>query len=408
MTNKSHFIPLLFVMALACMASCGGRGGKGENDTLLNEGDSLADNYVKERWSLIPVSFDGQSWSMIDTAGNILLKNEFPQMPTLPYYGYFSMPDKDGLFTVYELSDTGYRAVKNLTSLYAAGYMEDDRIPIVRESGRIEIYDSRGEKKFVALPIDSLEVTSTYSGYSDGMLCFRLADGHIGFYDTEGRVAVKSIYDEVSFFSDGLAIAGIRKDSIECDYEVIDKTGQTVFKLPKGERPSLLYNKGFNNGYLIATNDSSFFLYDREGKKISFPQQISKIEEVNSKYVIFRDKYDDWGIGTLDGDIFVLPQFSFITFAGAYGPFGGTDLEKGFFACGDTESFLLNEKGEIIKEYRDRQSLPFGQFGIFSFDDNKFSLMGLDGKLKHSGKFLDLNISSLAPYDLIESLYLPE
>ena len=117
MTNKSHFIPLLFVMVLACMASCGGRGGKGENDTLLNEGDSLADNSVKERWSLIPVSFDGKSWSMIDTAGNILLKNEFPQMPTLPYYGFFSMPDKDGLFTIYELSDTGYSAVKNLYHL---------------------------------------------------------------------------------------------------------------------------------------------------------------------------------------------------------------------------------------------------------------------------------------------------
>ena len=377
-------------------------------DSIMPQADSIvAEMTAPSPWSLVPVSLDGKSWSFVDTAGNILMRNEFASMPYLPHEGYFTMANDSGKYNVYALTDSGYNAVKNLEGLIAAGYMADGLIPVVTDGSRIEVYNGMGEKRFEAMPVDSVEVTSVNSGYTEGMLCFRLANGKMGFYDTEGNVAVAPLYDEVSFFSDGLAVAGIAQDSVHTDYTVIDKTGATRFMLPQGEHPSLLYNKGFNNGVLIATNDSIFFLYDTEGRKTAFPDSIAKIEEADAEFVIFRDVNNGWGVARHDGRVVIEPEYNFITFAGADGPFGGGDSSAGFFVCSENESFLFNHEGIPLKTFEVPEALPFGKFGVFLFDGKKFSLRDPYGVKKHDGKFEDLNMSALSPFDIIESLYVP-
>lgn len=419
MRHVKRIIPIGILGTLVTVASCSSEKETNATDSTaadsgveltVNTADSLLEAPAppaSSPWSLIPVSLDGEQWSFLDTAGNILFENEFKSMPSLPHEGYFSLAGDDGTFTVYELRDSGYNAVKNLDGFMSVGYMADGLIPVVNKDSRIEVYTKEGEKKFEALPVDSVEVTAVNPGFTEGMLCFRLANSKIGFYDTEGNVAVSPIYDEVSFFNDGLAIAGVDGGTEGMRYTIIDKEGNEKFHLAPGEHPSLLYDQAFNHGKLIATNDTIFLLYDRDGNKTAFPETIAKIEESDGQYVIFRDKDNAWGVASIDGSVLIEPRYQFISFANIEPNFGGGDAKAGFFANGTGESYILNSKGEPVATFEGAEALPFDKFGIFVFDGKEFSIMKPTGERKYEGKFKGINMNALAPYELVKSLYAP-
>lgn len=329
---------------------------------------------------LVPVQVSQDKWSFVDADGNIKFEDEFKERPSLAYNGYFSK-ENNGKYDVYKLDGDKYKEVGDLAGLYSVGYYEEGLIPVSFPKERITVYDESGKKKFEVSPVNGKEVTETNAAYSDGLLVFELEDGKKGYLDKNGKVAIKATYDRAEDFSEGLAVVGVNdEEKNEMRYSVIDKKGETVFKIKDEQSPS----DGFANGYLIVRDNERDVLYNTKGEVTRFPAKIKRISEVAGKNVVFTSEDNEMGVADMEGNIIIRPKYTQIL----------SDGNDGFIAWDGDESLLLNAKGEQQQKLDYEMTLPYGKFGFFGKDGSRICQFDKEGKLKCKADFYDVNLFS--------------
>lgn len=112
--------------------------------------------------------------------------------------GSFSMP------TLYRFD--GNELVELATELKSAGFMNEDRIPVVRYGEAPVILDKDMNEVFRADVVDGIAVEAVAAMYSEGCLWFSLADGTSGCFDRDGKVVfvTSEVRNANHFFVDGV------------------------------------------------------------------------------------------------------------------------------------------------------------------------------------------------------------
>lgn len=333
---------------------------------------------------LVPVKTSKEKWSMLDKDGKILFEDEFKDMPSLVYNGVFSV-EKNDKYTVYKYDGGKYSELGELEGLYSVGYMEDGLIPASMPKERICVYDASGKKKFEVGPIGGKEVTSTAPGYSDGMLRFTTEESKVGYLDKAGKVAIKASYDDAADFSEGLALVKIDDEAKEKPaFSVIDKKGETVFKLKEGHMP---ISEAFSSGYIIVWDSDRPVLYDTKGEIKTFPSKVANITQTDGKYVIFRNEDNEMGVVDMEGEIIVRPKYDYLFF-------NGSDSSNGFIAWDEKESLFINTKGEQERKIDFARMRAYGDFGYFGEDGSRISQINGEGKPICKSDFYNINLDS--------------
>ncbi len=371
------------IIVSAMFASCGG--------------NNAADSFFEDV-DLIPVTLskDGK-WSMINAKGEVVYEDEFKNRPSMCYNGVFSVEEGEG-YSIYKMGSKGPEVFGEAENLKYAGYMSEGLIPVTFPKKRISVLDKNGKQKFELAPVKGSEVVSCSDGFAEGLLSFRTEDSKCGYFDATGKVAIQPAYLSAGKFSDGLAVVsqevGDSTDT-KTEYIVINKKGETVFKIKDGYD---LHSMEFNNGYLYAKNDDRAILIDKKGEIVKFPAKISNIVNWNSKYVIFYNEEDSYGVANLEGEIIIRPKYEYIDF----------DSNDNFLACKDPkdkEVLRLDKEGNEIAKLDYERVAYMGKFGYFAKDGNTISLIDKDGKSIGNNDFYDVSTTLTASSRIIESDY---
>lgn len=381
MNRKDNLLVGAFLVASLAFPSCD------------KVGDFMGSKDGFDNVDLVPVCITENKWSFMDPDGNILFEDEFEGYLTMAYNGYFLAGENDKS-VLYKLDGNKYTEVDGMDDLKGAGYVVDGMIVATRPKSRIAVFDTDGKQKFELGPIEGREIIGSQCAYSEGLLGVATPDGKWGFINKDGEVVIKPQYDVISTFNDGYCLVGDRlspNPPYKMKYSVIDKEGNTVFKLKDGDEviPAryMNFDQFSNNGYMVVMSEDKPLLYNMKGEVTSFPDNIKRIGEADGKYVTFMDENMKCGVCDLQGEIIVKPQYINIQLNGSDGMFGGIlGRDDAFVATTeDQEVILLNKKGEKTSTLtRDVMIvLPYGKFGFVTRDsDNRISVLDKEGKEK--------------------------
>lgn len=335
---------------------------------------------------LIPVTTSKTGkWSMVNPKGEIVYDSEFKNQPTAAYNGLFNVKESNG-FTVYKVGGKSPEAVSGLENLKDMGYLEDGLIPVTFPSKRIALVNATGEIQFELNPTKGVEITCCAPGFSDGMLWFGTEDEKYGFVDKTGKIIIPPTYKDVFSYSEGLAVVTKTNDDNSSDKTIliIDKKGKEVFKLKDGYE---LVNRTFKHGYILAQNDSRFYLFNKKGEEKKLSAKIASVYDYNAKYLIYRNEEGEVGVMDFDDNIIIRPKYNFITFG-----LGNFFLAK---KESDSKEFVkIDTNGEESSEKIDYAGLAaLGKFGYIA-QEGKTAVL-LNDKFTKKGKedFFDINMS---------------
>lgn len=211
----------------------------------------------------IPVQLsEGSSWVFVDHTGARIGNQEWEFEPTVSKNGVFIAQADSGL-TVYKWHKDVAEPVEGLTKLVSAGSYNEGVIPVCGRMERIRIADADGKTVFTLDPIEGKEVSSCALAMHDGMLIISDSKGKSGAVDKEGNLVVKPIYDMMSDYSDGVALAMKYPTNMEDDPEffVVDKEGkETKIKAKIGMDNLICGIEAFSHGscYMSAPLDTSY------------------------------------------------------------------------------------------------------------------------------------------------------
>lgn len=381
MKEKGIIYGLMLLMALPFI-SCNRSGG-----------DSRIDKV-----SMVPVKVSKDKWSFVNEKGEIVFEDEFEYEPSVVYNGFFSAYDGKGT-TLYKVSGNKFEPVGDLDRVEYVGFVEDGLVPATPADHRIGVYDTEGTLKFELTPVGGVEIKRCAPGYSDGLLVVITEEFKVGFMDTEGKMALKPIYDGASYFNDGLAVVSQRDDEGKEKIFVINKNGETQFKLKEGMEPKLVDGRAFVNGYMIVKDEDRDVLYDKKGEVVKFSTKVKRIKETDGKYVIFSNDDNEYGVVDMKGEIIIKAKYKDMDFAN----------NGNFLAQADKDEWReLDKNGDEKMRFDYKEVVPYGKFGYFAYDGKRYSLVDAEAKTKGKEDFKEIGPFEFSRRSAILSDYTPE
>lgn len=269
----------------------------------------------------LPVQIEENGdWGFIDREGNVILEEEFEEMPSPVLEGCFSVLEKNG-YCVYHLDDEGkYSEIAGLSDLAEVGYMQNRLMPVAKKGEHISVVDAAGNCKFVLDKIDDVEVFSCFS-FTDGLMRVDLVDGTYVYVNTSGEKMFSKRFSAATPFFDGYALVEYNEyaDSLAEStiiQALINTSGEIVYRLRENEDMPFL-DPSFNR--MVIEREDKLYLCTMTGDEIC--RLPSKVEEV---YAVTEDKYiyenDDLelGLSSNDGDRLIRPKYESLVFNGKY------------------------------------------------------------------------------------------
>ena len=372
------FKSICALLAAAAATVFTGCSSSGSGDKLLDMSE------------LIPVRESSKdNWGFYSPDGKTFLLDEFEHQPSSVIGGLFSVQEgKDGGYTLYKFDEKKPAAI--LEGLKAVGFLSDGLIPVVKKGERISIADKNGEVKFTLDPVKDKEIIQCGDGFWDGLLYVINQDNKYGFVSTDGSYVVEPKYDTASNFSDGLCVVGVRSegDDPEMQYSVIDKKGETVFKIKHTP-----YKMDFQDGLLLVRDDNDRFIFlDTKGEQVyKCPEKFKSIYGYNKKYIIFGDDDDKSGVANFDGETVIRPKYDRIAFYG----------DDQFIAAvsDDEECYVLDKEGEKVIDLDGyKMAVWAGRYGLVGYDKSGYEFLDKEGKPLKGAAFEDISPSYCASF----------
>lgn len=333
-----------------------------------------------ENVDYIPVKLDQKgNWSFLAPDGTIKYEDEFKNEPSLVYNGYFSVEEGKG-YSLYKADGKKPELVKGCEDLKSVGYMNEGLVPLTKADQRITVCDESGKQAFELKPINNHEVVNCSAGFEDGLLRVVTDEGLVGYVDKKGNTAIAPKFNEGNNFSDGLAL--VEKDDVEM---VIDKKGETVFKLKEGQH---FTSEEFQNGYAVAIEEDRCLFVDKKGEQTKCPEKVQYVGGYDSDYYTFSDG-DGWGVmKRKDNEIVIRPKFQSIQIVG-----------EGEFLCqADDDTYTVRDsKDEVKLKFDDYKGVGWlHQFNYVASEGKTMVLLDKDGKPVKKAEFVDMGMNPCA------------
>ncbi|MBL7718273.1 MAG: WG repeat-containing protein [Flavipsychrobacter sp.] len=277
-------------------------------------------------YKLLPVEKDGK-YGYIDHEGKWIINPQFKD----------AYPFSDGLALVqgsddkYGYIDDNGRYVINPQYVGATNFSEGTAI-VVSENGYPTCIDEKGITKF------TLKEAELASNFKEGLAWVLVGDKY-GYIDKAGKMVVSPQFDDVGFFSGGLATYAIKKadDSTKKIWGFIDKKGKIVvtaqfailselkegiaYASTDGEKYGYVDKKGayvinpqfddahlFNDGLASAKQGENWGYIDEKGKWVINPQ-FERGGCFLDGIAAVRSGKENWGYIDKKGKYLINPQF---------------------------------------------------------------------------------------------------
>lgn len=170
-------------------------------------------------------------------------------------------------------------------------------------------------------------------------------------------------------FNEGVAIVAT-KDGDDYKFSVIDKSGNTLFKIKEDYIPQSLT---FKDDRLLLKSDDNYAFVDKKGEMEKLPAKYGDISDYNSKYIIFQKRGErEYGVADMESEVIIRAKYKRIQFAGS---------DK-FLCMKDDDTEVLDAKGETVLTLDGEEAFYAGEYGYFVRDGNTFELTDNDGKTK--------------------------
>lgn len=354
----------------------------------IMSGCSNSSNTAMLDVSHIAVSMDGDHWSLMDNAGNIVCQDEFSQRPSAVIEDMFFVKQGNS-YSLYKIDELKSHQIENCFQLRDYGFFNDGLCLVTFPGERISIINKSGEKEATLEPINGHEVVSCYTYFADGLILAKLDNDHYCYLNTKGDLAFDSEFTTAGPFSDGRAVVE-RNGRIE----VINTSGQTEFEIDKeiklkehffsldsyhferskaeieycsSDTPDLT-DVAFYHGYLFGKNKNEKLqiVINKNGEVTKLPSTVHYVEAFNGTHLIFQN--DNWDYGVLDIntlDVVIRCKYESIQFVD----------QESFLVESDDYYSVVNLKDEEqcqISDYEKVEAATYG-FGIFAYKNWKDS-----------------------------------
>ena len=310
--------------------------------------------------------------------GALAYEGEFKTQPSAVFNGYFSVLNAKGNLSLFEADGKKTREVPGCSNLFACGVMSEKLIPVTPKGGRIKLIDGEGAVKATLEPVGGKEVVACYQMVTDGMLLVILEDGGVGYLDKTGKVAIKPIYTDGTFFQHGHAIV-TKQSEKENRRMVIDKEGTIVLKFK--ESWELAYNALACDRVVVKVGDR-FALVAIDGTETKLPTKVKEVIRVTGENLIYKTDDDLYGVCDLKGQIVVNSKYKELF-----------ELDGDFIAkIDDSSDFIrIDAKGEVKTRFDFKEiDMSAKAFGIFAKEGSTYTLYDIDGKAKSKAEIFNV------------------
>ena len=260
--------------------------------------------------SYISVQLDGSNmWSLMNVSdGETVMTNEFFSPASNIVEGAVFVENDNKEFNLYNLKDTKNRL--NRRPFDIVSNFSNDGHALVQEKGAPwEIIDTKGD--IVALLDKSLSVLTGFS--EDNLAVVKdVANGKIGYINSEGQIVISPRYEFGSIFSNGVAMVYTTKKDGNNLYSAIDKAGNVLFTYGSNQYSSIGL---FNDGYALAVAGENCVLIDKAGARVLTVckgTDISKLGYKDGK-IIFSEG-DFFGLKDINDRVLIRPKYKELKF----------------------------------------------------------------------------------------------
>ena len=294
---------------------------------------------------------DESDWGFITREGKVILEDEFKNEPSPVIGGLFSLPTNDG-YTVYRLTDDGnYSILNSLEHLASVGYFNNNRLPISRHGGMIEVVDGKGETVFTLSQIDGTDVASCFS-FHEGIMPVMLADTTMVYVDKDGSMLFGRRFLSGTYFRGGHAVVrelpkdGSKLVEDKATLAIINTSGKPTF-IPDSDYSLAgsdnAYGLSFHNGFITLERRNKNYIYDLNGKlQCQCPASVEELGFINEDQFIYSND-DMIGMMNFNCERVIRPHYEFILPVGKY-----------FVAMkesDDEEILLIDKNDNVIRTY---------------------------------------------------------
>lgn len=277
-------------------------------------------NYRGRYVTHLPVQLEEDGdWGFIDREGNIILEEEFEEMPSPILEGCFSVLEKNG-YCVYHLNDEGeYSEIAGLSDLAEVGYMQNGLMPIAKKGEHISVVDATGNCKFVLDKIDSIEVYSCFS-FTNGLMRVDLVDGTYAYVNTNGEKMFAKRFSAAIPFFDGYALVEYNENTDSLigfkSQALINTFGEVVYRLRENEDIQLL-DPSINR--MVIEREDKLYLCTITGDEICrLPSKVGEVYAVTEDKYIYENDDFELGLSSNDGNRLIRPKYESLVFIGKY------------------------------------------------------------------------------------------
>lgn len=341
-------------------------------------------------------------WGLISPSGEVLINDEFNEMPTVAINGRFLVRNGAGLWDIYTAEKHPKKVAGDFVS---AGMFIEKVMPVAEMNNPIQLIDLNGKVVATLDEIDGKPV-SECRNFVNGLAVVK-AGNYYGAVDTQGKMVIEPRYFVLEPSSGGKLLAIDKKYESESDmnnvnYTILDSKGEEV-GVVKGRRVS--YFNALRTSYRtsdLVVNDLLAAVTTKNDEQVMGLMRLDgdwqvepsgktvSITQNRGKWYIF---YNGEGMGLMDGkgEVKIRAKYDFLEFID-----NDVLLAKEEDA---SRSMLIDLNGKEIghDEYLHALSSFDGKHIFVQTNNNEWELVDKKGKskeLKTNIYYVDFNGSN--------------
>jgi len=261
-------------------------------------------------------------WGLIGTDGQVLVSDDYKQMPTVVMHNRYFAKNKDGKWELYGVENQPRQI--GTDEYTQVGAFVAEVAPVVEEGKSVEFIDTEGNVAFTLDRVDGKQV-STCTNFSDGVAVFR-AGKYCGAINTRGEVIIDPRYIEILPANEGKMLALDRKYEKNLRQGEIDDINYTIIATDGKELGTIstrrfkIASRSFVSGALVVTDESGngtvrTGLINEKGDWIVKPtDKIKSVKAIRNNTFIFSDG-DAYGVMNFEGDQVIRPRYANLIYA---------------------------------------------------------------------------------------------
>ncbi|MBR1409805.1 MAG: WG repeat-containing protein [Prevotella sp.] len=334
----------------------------------------------------------GDSWSIIDKEGKVVVKEEYPSDASIsPIYNETYWVKTDEKYQLYNLSDPKKPIIDD--EFAKATKFEAGVAAVSNPNKQIQIIDTKGS----IIATLGKDIKRCYLFTEKGYGIIENTEGQRGLIDNKGKILIKPKYGVFNITVDDIIIA--KKSTEDKVILILDINEKKLGEISL-DKYEFVNNASYEEKIIVkeANNeDGHFIVLDKTGKKLFDIKKAKKPiwgSYYKNGYITFDNGEGKTGLANDKGEIVIRPKYEYIY-----------NFGNGEFSAKKNGKFgIINDKDETIIEFDyDEWYYMMGNNHILK-DGSSWSLIGKDGKEITSFEAISASSDLYAEYVDVEGL----